>query len=85
MHIEATNMFIRLYKKLPVEMQERTKKTLALLQDDPSHPSLHHKKMTGSHNLFEVRVSDNYRVTYQKIQNTAYLRKIGTHDVLKQP
>jgi mRNA-degrading endonuclease RelE of RelBE toxin-antitoxin system len=85
MHIEATDTFIRLYKKLPQEVKERTKKVLELFQSNPAHPSLGHKKMGGQADIFEIRVSSNYRITYQKIGSTAYLRKIGTHDLLRNP
>lgn len=85
MHIEATQTFIGLYKKLPEELKEKTKKAIDLLQANPAHPSLGHKKMAGQQNIFEVRVSGNYRVTYQRIGNTAYLRKVGTHDILRNP
>ncbi len=85
MHIESAQSFIRIYKKLPEELRDRIKKALELLQSDPSHPSLGHKKMWGQENIFEIRVSKNYRLTYQKINDTAYLRKIGTHDILQNP
>ena len=85
MHLEATQTFIRLYRKLPQDLRERTQKALELLQSNPSHPSLGHKKMAGQKDLFEVRVSNNYRITYQRIGDTAYLRKIGTHDLLRNP
>jgi len=85
MHIEATKTFIRLYKKLPAELKERTKKALELLQSNPAHPSLGHKKMAGQEDIFEIRISKNYRITYQEIGDTAYLRKIGTHNLLRNP
>ena len=85
MRIEATETFIRLYKKLPADIKEKTKKTLEIFQMDPSHPSLGHKKMAGQKDIFEIRVSQNCRITYQKIADTAYLRKIGTHDLLRNP
>ena len=85
MHIEATKTFIRLYKKLPEDLKERVKKALVLLESNPSHPSLGHKKMAGQEDIFEIRISENYRITYQRIQDTAYLRKIGTHDLLRNP
>lgn len=85
MHIEATQTFIRLYKTLPKEIKEKTKKALELLESNPAHPSLGHKKMAGQENIFEVRISKNYRLTYQKLGDTAYLRKIGTHDLLRHP
>ena len=85
MHIEATETFIRLYKNLPEEVKRRTKKALRFLESNPTHPSLGHKKMVGQEDIFEVRISKNYRLTYQKINNTAYLRKIGTHNLLRNP
>jgi mRNA-degrading endonuclease RelE of RelBE toxin-antitoxin system len=85
MHIEATKTFIRLYKKLPDDIKEKARKAIELLESDPSHPSLGHKKMVGQEDIFEIRVSKNYRITYQRVQDTAYLRKIGTHNPLRNP
>ena len=85
MHIEATETFIRLYKNLPEEVKRRTKKALEFLESNPTHPSLGHKKMAGQEDIFEVRISKNYRFTYRRIDNTAYLRKIGTHNLLRNP
>jgi mRNA-degrading endonuclease RelE of RelBE toxin-antitoxin system len=77
-HIEATQTFIRLYKKLPDELKNRTKKAIAFLQSNPEHPSLGRKKMAGQKDIYEIRISKNYRLTYQKISDTAYLRKVDT-------
>ena len=85
MHIEATEAFIKLYRDLPEDIQQRTKKALKLLQSNPAHPSLGHKKMAGQENIYEIRVTRNYRLTYQRIGETAYLRKVGTHDLLRNP
>jgi len=85
MHIEATHTFIKLYKKLPKEVKEKTKQSLELLHSNPNHPSLHNKKMTGQKDIYEIRITKNYRLTYQKIGDTGYLRKIGTHDILRIP
>ena len=85
MHIEATQIFQKLYRKLPEEMKTNTKKALELLQANPSHPSLCHKKMAGQEDIYEIRISKNYRLTYKRVSDTAYLRKIGTHDLLRDP
>lgn len=85
MHKEATQTFVRLYKNLPEEIKQRTTKALELLQANPSHPSLGHKKMAGHEDIFEIRISQNYRLTYQKVGDAAYLRKIGTHNLLGHP
>lgn len=85
MHIEATRTFIRLFKNLPEDLKQRTKKALKLLESNPAHPSLYHKKMAGQEDIFEIRISKNYRLTYQRTGNTTYLRKVGTHDLLRNP
>ena len=85
MHLEATRTFLRLYKKLPNDVQGQAKKTLTLFVENPSHPSLRHRKMAGQGNIYELSVSISYRITYEKTGETAILRKIGTHDILKQP
>ena len=85
MHIEATHTFLRLYRNLPEDIKQRTKKALKLLESNPGHPSLGNKKIAGQEDIFEVRISKNYRLTYQKVGDTAYLRKVGTHDLLRHP
>lgn len=85
MHLEATQTFVRLYKKLPVGVKEQVKKTLSLFQANPTHPSLRHRKMAGQMDIYELSVSMQYRITYQKVDQTAYLRKVGTHDILRNP
>lgn len=85
MHLEAAETFVHLYKKLPKDIQERTKKALDLFHANPSHPSLGHRKMAGQTDIYEVRVTQNYRITYQRIGDIAYLRKIGTHNLLRNP
>ena len=85
MHIEATRTFIKLYRKLDPGIKEQIKKVLILFQKDPSHPSLGHKKLAGQEDIYEIRVSKNYRITYTKSGDTAILRKVGTHDILNKP
>ncbi len=85
MHIEATETFIKLYKRLPGNIQEQTKKALHLLENSPHHPSLGHKKMAGQKNIYECRINIQYRLTYERRGDTAYLRKVGTHDLLNNP
>jgi mRNA-degrading endonuclease RelE of RelBE toxin-antitoxin system len=85
MHIEATHTFLRLYRNLPEDIKQRTKKALKLLESNPAHLSLGHKKIAGQEDIFDVRISKNYRLTYQKVGDTAYLRKGGTHDLLRRP
>jgi len=41
--------------------------------------------MEGVRDIWELRVTDNYRVTFQFVQEGVLLRRIGTHNVLRQP
>jgi mRNA-degrading endonuclease RelE of RelBE toxin-antitoxin system len=84
-HIEATRTFLKLYKKLDPEIKTQVKKALILFQQDPSHPSLGHKKMAGQEDIYEIRMSKSYRITYTKSGDTAILRKVGIHDILSRP
>ena len=85
MHLEATQTFVRLYRKLPHDLRDQVKKTLALFQQNPVHPSLRHRKMAGQSDIYELSVTMQYRITYQKVGDIAYLRKVGTHDILRHP
>lgn len=85
MHFEAASRFTKDYRALPSDIQELVKKTLELLQKNPSHPSLHHKKMQGYTDLYEARVTYRHRLTYQRIGEVGYLRRVGPHDILRHP
>ena len=80
-----SEQFKKGYKKLPPEIQERVKKALLLFAQNSHQPSLGNKKMEGAQNIWELRVSQNYRITYERISGGLFLRRVGTHDVLKNP
>ena len=85
MHFEATARFMKDYRALPADVKEQVEKALELLQKNPSHPSLHHKKMQGHSDIYEARVSYRHRLTYQPIGGVGYLRRVGPHDILRRP
>lgn len=82
MRIRRTKRFNSLYKKLPPEIRERTKKQIRLLLDDPHHPSLRVRKLKGRSNRWELRVTIHYRLLFEMEGDTYVLHTIGTHDVL---
>jgi mRNA-degrading endonuclease RelE of RelBE toxin-antitoxin system len=85
MQIKPSLKFAQDYKNLPPLLRKRTDEKLNLLLKNPQHPSLGLKKMKGFPDIWEARVTKNFRFTFQ-IQGDFYiLRKIGTHDILKQP
>ncbi|SLM32376.1 conserved hypothetical protein [Desulfamplus magnetovallimortis] len=85
MKLFFTKKFIRQYRKLPQQIQETTDKQLGLLLSNPEHPSLNVKKMQGLKEIWEARITSSYRCTFQKDDESYYLRNIGTHDILKKP
>ena len=77
--------FIKDYRSLPKQIQKATDKQLELLLANIRHPSLNIKKMHDPRNIWEGRVTREYRFTFQIEEDTCILRRIGTHDILKQP
>jgi len=85
MNLLFTKNFIRDYRKLPQQIQKATDKQLGLLLSDPQHPSLSTKKMQDPRNIWEGRVTESYRFTFQIQEDIYILRKVGTHDILQKP
>ena len=85
MKVQTTRLFDRDYARLPEELRERVDKQLALLLGNPRHPSLGLKRIRGTEDIWEARITRGYRMTLQIVGDTFILRRIGPHDVLRQP
>jgi mRNA interferase RelE/StbE len=85
MKISTTRPFEKDYESLPETIKERTDKQLSLFLDNPRHPSLRIKKVKGHPNIWEGRITNSYRFTFQISGDICLLRRIGTHDILKTP
>ena len=85
MQLLRTERFKKDFKRLPSDIQERVGKALELFMTNARHPSLHVKKMEGAPDIWELRVSDNYRITFQFVQEGVLLRRVGAHNVLRHP
>jgi addiction module RelE/StbE family toxin len=85
--IKFTRRFLKSFARLPVAIQEKVKKQLALLANDPRHPSLQTKPIQGATGIFEARVDIDYRLTYERdSEDTLVLRVVAKHDkALKNP
>ena len=81
--IRRTNSFLKDYRKLPVEIRARVDKQLTLLLENPRHPSLRLKKLKGAE-IFEIRISEGYRLTIRYAEQVLELRRVGTHDLLRK-
>ena len=85
MKAQTTRPFDRDYAGLPEEIKERVEKQLALLLLNPRHPSLRLKRIRGTADIWEVRVSRSYGLTFQLAGDTLLLRRVGPHDVIERP
>ena len=85
MRIQTTKPFDRDYDSLQKGIKERASKQLTLLLENPRHPSLRLKKIKGHPTMWEGRITESYRFTFQIVGETYLLRRIGTHEILRTP
>jgi addiction module RelE/StbE family toxin len=85
--IKFTRRFLKSFACLPVSVQEKIKKQINLLAENPRHPSLQTKPIQGAPGIYEARVDVDYRMTYERdADDTLMLRVVGKHDeALKKP
>lgn len=76
MNHEATSSFWICYDKLPVEIRKLADKNFQILKTNPSHPSLHFKKVGK---VWSARVGSDYRALATKIDDGFLWFWIGTH------
>ena len=72
----ASTAFWHHYRALPVNIQALADKNFALLRADPSHPSLHFKKVGR---FRSARVGIKYRALAVEVENGLLWFWIGTH------
>lgn len=71
---------------MSVSIQNKVDKQITLLSKDIKYPSLHTKKIKGREGILEARVDIYYRMSFEIIEDTIFLRVVGNHDeVLKNP
>jgi len=85
--VKAGLRFKKAYKNLSPELQAKVIKALKLFEDNPRHPSLQAKPVQGIRGVYEARVDQSYRMTYQRLPDDILLmRVVEKHDeTLKNP
>jgi mRNA-degrading endonuclease RelE of RelBE toxin-antitoxin system len=79
--LRFTRRFIRALNQLPDDIQQKAHRQLRFLAENPRHPSLQSKPIHGIEGIFEARVDQSYRMTYQRLPgDILVLRVIGKHD-----
>jgi mRNA interferase RelE/StbE len=85
MKVFTTAPFDRDYKRLPPNLQRTAARLLALLAENTSHPSLRIKKLSGETAAWEIRMTRGYRITFDWEGDRATLRRVGSHNILRNP
>jgi len=85
-NIARTVRFQKAWKELNEGEKELAKKALRNMASDLRYPALRVKKMKGAEGIWEARVSQTLRITFQIQGGTIILRNIGRHDeTLERP
>jgi mRNA interferase RelE/StbE len=85
--LTRTERFKKSVLDLDARTRERLRKQLEILISNPRHPSLGVKKIKGTKSIFEARVDDRYRFTFEYGEKSEIiLRVVGPHNsALKKP
>jgi len=74
----TTPEFWKAYAAIPLTIRRQARKAYKVWQANPSHPSLHFKKV--GKNLWSARITREYRALALKQGDDYYWFWIGTHD-----
>jgi len=82
-NLEPTRTFTKTIKKLSQNEQKAVARKLAILSQNPYHPSLRTKKVQSLDDVFECSVNTDIRIlwTYRD-GRIILLLEIGHHDIL---
>ena len=79
MKLDVTRRARRQYEALPPRLRERVDKQLSLLLADLRHPSLHAKKYDESRDIWQGRVTRDYRFYFTLEGDTYVVLSILPH------
>ena len=79
MRLFYTDRFHRSYADAPVDIQRRCDKQLALLVQDLRHPSLRAEKYDAARNIWQARVSRDWRLYFMIEEDRYYLLDVMPH------
>jgi mRNA-degrading endonuclease RelE of RelBE toxin-antitoxin system len=67
------------FARLPKRLQQQARRAYRQFKSDPSHRGLEFKKLPPHHDIWSVRISDNYRAVGQREGESIVWFFIGTH------
>lgn len=74
-----TPQFLTLYRALPERIRQQARQAYALFEQDPSHPSLHFRKVHSVRPICSARVSIDYRAVGIREGDSIFWFWIGPH------
>jgi mRNA-degrading endonuclease RelE of RelBE toxin-antitoxin system len=74
-----TSQFRQRFGDLPEQVQEQTREAYRLFKQNPSHPSLHFKKVHPELPIYSARISKSYRAVGQLDGETVIWFWVGSH------
>ena len=75
----ASRRFWESYEALPAEVQALARRTYSLWRENPRHPSLSFRLLSGTKNRYSIRVGIHYRAIGRMDSNGITWVWIGTH------
>ncbi len=79
MKLDYTERFIKSLEAAPPQIRKAFYKQSRLLLEDPRHPSLRAKKYDESRNIWQARVTRDWRFYFRIVADTYYLVDIIAH------
>jgi mRNA interferase RelE/StbE len=80
MRIARTESFKKAWRQLTREQKTQARKAIENLLANMRYPALRVKKIQGTGNIWEARVTRSLRMTFQIEGDIIVLRNIGQHD-----
>ena len=77
--------FAHQYAGLPASIRKKVDRQLLYLAGGLRHSGLRARKMVGHEDIWEARIDEHYRFTFQVQGNLIILRKVGTHQIYRKP
>ncbi len=85
MTIRRLASFDRDYPALPAHIRKKLDRVLVYLTQDIRHPGIKARKMVNHPDIWEARVDEHYRLTFKFDQDILILRRVGTHEIYRNP
>lgn len=78
--IVPSPQFEKEYGKLELQVQRQIDKSLGLLRENPHHPSLRTHKRRGEGNIWQARVTRDYRLYFEMEGEVIRLLSVTSHE-----